>query len=111
MRLSLIGIGLPIRTQMRQQLGPTRPRLGVPRHAVNVRNYLVEPMGEIAAPLSTRKQKDAEAYSPRITGSITKLLSLRLNHSITFGCGFGLVASHNTLASTGHLMIVIQVYR
>ena len=47
------------RTQKRQQLGPARPRLGVPRHAVNVRDYLVNPMLEIVAPLSRRKQKPA----------------------------------------------------
>ena len=64
MRLSLIGIGPSDRTQMRQQLGPARPRLGVPRHAVNVRDYLVEPMLEVAVPFSKWKQKDTEAHLP-----------------------------------------------
>ena len=96
---------------MRQQLGPARPRLGVPRHAVNVRDYLAEPMLEIAAPVSGGSRGVRKRASPRITGSIAKLLSLRLNHSITLGRGFGLVASHNTLASTSHLMIVIQACR
>ena len=53
---------------MRQQLGPARPRLGVPRHAVNMCDYLVEPLLEIAAPLSRSKQKDSEAYLPEDHG-------------------------------------------
>ena len=48
---------------MRQQLDPSRPRIGVPRHAVTVRDYLVNPMLEIAAPLSRRKQEPAYGFA------------------------------------------------
>ena len=71
------------RTQMRQQLGPARPRLGVPRHAVNVRDCLVKPMLEIAAPLSKRKQKDTEAHLPenhRIDHQVALVAPQPLDH-------------------------------
>ncbi len=68
---------------MRQEIGPARPRLGVPRHAVNVRDYLVEPMLEVAAPFSRRKQKDTEAYLPekyRIDSQVALVAPRPLDH-------------------------------
>lgn len=91
---------------MRQQPGQTRPRLGVPRHALNVRDCLIDQWWRARRRCPGGSTRIPERTSPRITGSIARLPSLRLNHSIILGSGFGLVASHNTLASSRHLTSV-----
>ncbi len=92
------------RTQMRQQFGPARPRLGVPRHAVNAPGDLVEPMVEISAPSSRWKQKDTEAYLPenhRIDRQVAFVAPQPLDHP-WIRTRLGRLAQHIGVDKTRH---------